>query len=209
MEKLKFWRGQVVPLDIADVDTDQIVPKQFLKKVERTGFGKFLFYNWRYDSSGKTLESFVLNKPFYEKATILVARKNFGTGSSREHAVWALLDFGFRVVISPKFGEIFYSNALKNGLLAIELPEEIVDSMFKRAYQFEKKKEPYYLNVDLQQQIVYDDFDIKSHFDIDQFRKMCLIEGLDDIDLTLRYEEEIKRYEEKRKKKLESFGSQI
>ncbi len=200
MEALKFWRGKVAPLDVADVDTDQIVPKQFLKRIERTGFGKFLFYNWRYDYQGKPIENFVLNKNFYSGASILLARKNFGTGSSREHAVWALVDFGFKVVISPKFGEIFYNNSLKNGLLVIELTEEEVDLLFERAFDFEKKKDPYFLNVDLEKQIVYDDLDFKSSFQIDTFRKMCIIEGLDEIDVTLKYEDKIREYEERRKK---------
>lgn len=200
MESLKFWRGKVAPLDVVDVDTDQIVPKQFLKRIERTGFGKFLFYNWRYDNQGKPIENFVLNKSFYSGASILLARKNFGTGSSREHAVWALADFGFKVVISSKFGEIFYNNSLKNGLLVIELTEEEIDYLFERTLDFEKKKENYFLNVDLEKQIIYDDFDFKSSFQIDPFRKMCIIEGLDEIDLTLRYEDKIREYEEKRKK---------
>ncbi|MCS7213605.1 MAG: 3-isopropylmalate dehydratase small subunit [Candidatus Calescibacterium sp.] len=201
MESMKFWRGQVAPLDVADVDTDQIIPKQFLKRVERTGFGKFLFYNWRYDYQGKPIENFVLNKPFYSKASILLTRKNFGTGSSREHAVWALMDFGFKVVISPKFGEIFYNNALKNCLLVITLSEEKVDQLFKKTFSFEKKKEPYYLSVDLVEQVVYDDSGFKCSFDIDPFRKMCLVEGLDEIALTLRYESKIQEYETKRKER--------
>lgn len=201
MEALKFWKGQVVPLDIADVDTDQIVPKQFLKRIERTGFGKFLFYNWRYDYQGKPVENFVLNKQFYSGASILLARKNFGTGSSREHAVWALMDFGFKVVISPRFGEIFYNNALKNCLLVIELSEEDVNLLFERTLGLEKKKEKYFLNIDLENQVVYDDFGFKSNFHIDPFRKKCIIEGLDEIDLTLQYEDKIREYEEKKKKK--------
>lgn len=200
MEKFIEFRGQVVPLDIADVDTDQIIPKQFLKKIERTGFKDFLFYNWRYDEKGNKTGKFILDNPFYSKASILLARKNFGTGSSREHAVWALIEHGIRVVISPKFGEIFYNNALKNGLLAIVLPEEVVDYLFEKVFEFEKKKEPYYLNVNLPEQIIYDDFGFKHSFDIDPFRKMCLIEGLDEILFTLRYEEKIREYEEKRKK---------
>lgn len=204
MEPMKFWRGQVAPLDMLDVDTDQIVPKQFLKRVERSGFGKYLFYNWRYDQEGKLSDTFVLNKSFYEKASILLARENFGTGSSREHAVWALVDFGIRVVISPKFGEIFFNNALKNGLLVIKLTSEQVDFLFKRVYSLEKKKEPYYLNVDLENQLVYDDYDFKSHFEIDPFRKRCIMEGLDEIALTLMYEEKIKQYEDRRKNR---FGT--
>ncbi len=200
MEPLRSWRGIVAPLDIADVDTDQIIPKQFLKRIERTGFGEFLFYNWRYYDDGKPRPDFVLNKVPYNRATILLARKNFGTGSSREHAVWALYDFGFRVIISPKFGDIFYNNAFKNGILLITLDEKVVDVMFQKVYDFEKRGEVYYLNVDLQRQIIYDDFGFSLGFEIDSFRKICLIEGLDDIALTLKYEEKIREYEEKRKK---------
>lgn len=200
MEPIRKLRGAVAPLDISDVDTDQIIPKQFLKRIERTGFGQFLFYNWRYKENGQLNPDFVLNKELYRNAKILLTRRNFGTGSSREHAVWALYDFGFRVIISPKFADIFYSNAFKNGLLLITLPEEDVDILFKKTYEKEKKNENYFLNVDVEEQVVYDDFGFSRRFEIDPFRKMCIMEGLDEIDLTLKYEQKIKEYEEKRRK---------
>ncbi len=200
MEALRFLRGKVVPLDVSDVDTDQIVPKQFLKRIERTGFGNFLFYNWRFDRDGNPISEFPLNNDLYRGASILLARRNFGTGSSREHAVWALQDFGFKIIISPKFGEIFYNNALKNGLLPIVLPEHIVNYMFEKVYELEKLNKNYFLDVDVEKQIIKDDFGFSTSFEIDEFRKYCLIEGLDDIALTLKYEEKIKEYEEKRER---------
>ena len=200
MEPLRKWRGIVAPLDIPDVDTDQIIPKQFLKRIERTGFGEFLFYNWRYKEDGTPNPDFVLNKPPYDKATVLLTRQNFGSGSSREHAVWALYDFGFRVIISPKFADIFYNNAFKNGLLLITAPPEIVDSIFKIVYEFERKGKPYYLNIDLEKQVVYDDFEFSFRFEIDPFRKKFIMEGLDEIGYTLQFEDKIKEYEERRKK---------
>jgi 3-isopropylmalate/(R)-2-methylmalate dehydratase small subunit len=201
MEPLRKWRGIVAPLDIPDVDTDQIIPKQFLKRIERTGFGEFLFYNWRYREDGTPNPDFVLNKPLYKGASILVTRQNFGSGSSREHAVWALYDFGFRVIISPKFADIFYNNAFKNGLLLITAQDSIVEKIFKNVYEYEKKQQPYYLNVDVENQVVYDDFGFSFKFDIDPFRKKFIIEGLDEIAYTFQYEDKIKEYEEKRRKK--------
>jgi 3-isopropylmalate/(R)-2-methylmalate dehydratase small subunit len=200
MEPLKKIRGIVAPIDRTDVDTDQIIPKQFLKKIERTGFGEFLFYDWRYKEDGTPNPDFVLNKPLFRKSTILLARKNFGTGSSREHAVWALYDFGFRVIISPKFADIFYNNAFKNGLALITLPEETVDQMFQKVYELEKQNKPYYLTVDIEEQVIYDDFGFSTKFEMDPIRKMYIVEGLDEIGMTLKYEDKIKEYEEKRKK---------
>jgi 3-isopropylmalate/(R)-2-methylmalate dehydratase small subunit len=184
--------GLVVPMDRNDVDTDQIVPKQFLKRIERTGFGQFAFYNWRYKDKESILNpDFELNKPEYQGATILLARKNFGCGSSREHAPWALDDFGFRVILASGFADIFYNNCFKNGLLPIALGEENIDNLFKR----ERINRPMHLTVDLENGMILDEKGLSLPFEIDAFRKKCLIDGLDDIGLTLQHETKISAYE--------------
>ncbi|HKS08289.1 MAG TPA: 3-isopropylmalate dehydratase small subunit [Pyrinomonadaceae bacterium] len=183
--------GVVAPLDRANVDTDQIIPKQFLKRIERTGFGQFLFNDWRYLADGQANPSFVLNEPRYQDASILVAGKNFGCGSSREHAPWALGEFGFRVVIAPSFADIFANNCFKNGMLPIAVP---VEEIMKRAQEIEG----YQLTVDLGPQMITDEHGLSIQFSVNSFQRYCLLEGLDDIGLTLRHEEAIKAYEASR-----------
>ncbi|MBC7352758.1 MAG: 3-isopropylmalate dehydratase small subunit [Thermogutta sp.] len=183
--------GLVVPLDRSDVDTDQIIPKQFLKRIERTGFGQFLFYDWRYLEDGKPNPDFILNRPEYQGATILLARRNFGCGSSREHAPWALVDYGFRAIVAPSFADIFYNNSLKNGLLPVRLDESLVEELFQRC----ARTPGYRLTVDLEQCTVTDDNGFHATFEIDPFRRKCLLEGLDDIALTLQHEDKITAYE--------------
>ena len=197
MQPFRKHTGVVVPLDKVNVDTDQIIPKQFLKRIERTGFGEFLFYDWRFSGGGKeygkTTGNFVLDAPRYAKASILVAGKNFGCGSSREHAVWALADFGFRVVIAPSFGDIFANNSLKNGLLTVGLNEEQVAEITRRA----KEIDNYELKVDLETLRVEDRRGFAATFAMDEFSRHCLLNGLDDIDLTLQHNAEIAAYEAK------------
>jgi 3-isopropylmalate/(R)-2-methylmalate dehydratase small subunit len=183
--------GLVLPLERANVDTDQIIPKQFLKRIERTGFGKFLFFDWRYLDDGASNPQFELNFPQYAGATVLVARKNFGCGSSREHAPWALEDYGFRAIIAPSFADIFYNNCFKNGLLPIRLAESEVDALFRRAAEHPG----YQLTVDLEGQTVTDQFGLSQPFEVDAFRRHCLLDGLDDIGLTLAHEAKITAYE--------------
>ena len=175
------------------MDTDQIIPKQFLKRIERTGFGEFLFYDWRFSGDGKKIPDFVLHQPRYEKATILVAGKNFGCGSSREHAVWALADFGFRVVIASSYADIFANNSLKNGLLTVCLTEAQVAEIMRRA----KQSENYRLTIDLEQLRVDDGQGFSATFAMDEFSRHCLLNGLDDIGLTMQHEEAITSYETK------------
>ncbi len=193
MQPLRQETGIVTPLDRANVDTDAIIPKQFLKRIERSGFGQFLFYDWRFDSKGNPDPSFVLNQKKYEGSSILLARENFGCGSSREHAPWSLLDYGFRVIIAPSFADIFYNNCFKNGMLPIRLTSEQVDQLFQKAY----RDQPYQLTVDLVEKSVYDQEGLKFFFEIDEYRRTCLLEGLDDIAITLQSEEKIAKYEEK------------
>ena len=180
--------GLVAPLDRANIDTDQIIPKQFLKRIERTGFGEFLFYDWRYLPDGQPNPSFVLNEPRYKGTSILVADKNFGCGSSREHAPWALGEFGFRVIIAPSFADIFANNCFKNGMLPIALP---VEEIMSRA----QEREGYELTVDLERQTIEDEGRISISFQVGEFQRYCLLEGLDEIGLTLRHEDAIKNYE--------------
>jgi 3-isopropylmalate/(R)-2-methylmalate dehydratase small subunit len=191
MQPFTKHTGLVAPLDRANVDTDQIIPKQFLKRIERTGFGEFLFYDWRYLPDGILNPSFVLNEPRYRGASILVADKNFGCGSSREHAPWALGEFGFRVIIAPSFADIFANNCFKNGLLPIAVP---VDEIMKRAQEVEG----YRLTVDLETQMITDENGLAVGFDVDSFQRYCLLEGLDDIGLTLKHEDAINAYEASR-----------
>ena len=190
MQPFRVHTGLVAPLDRANVDTDQIIPKQFLKRIEKTGFGEFLFYDWRHTGSGQKDPSFVFNQPRYAGASILVAGRNFGCGSSREHAVWALADYGFRAVIAPSFADIFANNCGKNGVLAVVLSEEKVGELLRGAAAGE-----YSLTVDLEQCKVYDAQAFSASFALDDFTRHCLLEGLDDIGLTLQNETEISAYE--------------
>lgn len=191
MEPFKTLTALAAPLDRTNVDTDQIIPKQFLKRIERTGYGEFLFFDWRRKPDGDPNPEFELNDPRYKGAQILIAGKNFACGSSREHAAWALSDYGFRVVIAPTFADIFFSNAGKNGIVLARLSEEQVSQLLQNA----KTIPNYKLTVSLEEQTVTDDRGFKATFDVDPFRKFCLIEGLDDIGLTLRHEAELDKYE--------------
>ncbi|MCL6587317.1 MAG: 3-isopropylmalate dehydratase small subunit [Anoxybacillus sp.] len=184
--------GKVAGLDRANIDTDQIIPKQFLKRIERTGFGKFLFYDWRYLADGTPNPDFALNRLENEGATILVANENFGCGSSREHAPWALADYGFRAVIAPSFADIFYNNCLKNGLLPIRLEKQDVEYLLK-----ESKRADYELTISLEEQRVFDKAGFDRTFAIDPYRKQLLLKGWDEIDLTFMYEPYIVEYEKK------------
>ena len=191
MERFISHTGAAAPLERANVDTDAIIPKQFLKRVERTGYGPFLFFDWRYKPDGAENPEFVLNKPGYREATILVAGRNFGSGSSREHAPWALQQFGFQAVIASSFADIFYNNSFENGLLPVELPEEIVQQILERI------RPGYELTVDLENQLVSDREGFEARFEIDPFRKNCLLNGLDSIGLTMKYADDIERYEKR------------
>jgi 3-isopropylmalate/(R)-2-methylmalate dehydratase small subunit len=191
MEPFLRHTGLVFPLDRADVDTDQIIPKQFLKRIERTGFGQFLFFDWRFQPDGGENPAFELNLPRYRGATVLLARRNFGCGSSREHAPWALADYGFRVLVAPSFADIFYNNCFKNGLLPVRLPEADVNELFGRCATMHA----YRLTADLVACTLADDSGWSRPFEIDPFRRQCLLEGLDDIALTLRHADKIAAYE--------------
>jgi 3-isopropylmalate/(R)-2-methylmalate dehydratase small subunit len=191
MEPFRTHSGKVAPLYRSNVDTDQIIPKQFLKRIEKTGFGEFLFNDWRRSADGISDPNFVLNQPRYAGASILVAGKNFGCGSSREHAVWALADYGFRAVIAPSFADIFANNCVKNGVLTVVLAEEQSAEIARRAEQLRE----YRLTVDLQNCQVHDGQGFAAEFKIDDFTRHCLLEGLDDIGLTLQHEAEIAKYE--------------
>jgi len=191
MKPFTVHRGRVAPLDRVNVDTDQIIPKQFLKRIEKTGFGQFLFYDWRFGADGKKNADFVLDEPRYEGASILVAGKNFGCGSSREHAVWALADFGFRAVISSSFADIFANNSTKNGFLTVRLSEDEVAELTQRTQEIDD----YQLVIDLEKCEVRDDRGFCAKFPIDEFVRHCLLNGLDDIGLTLQHEAEIAAYE--------------
>jgi len=191
MKPFTVHRGRVAPLDRVNVDTDQIIPKQFLKRIEKTGFGQFLFYDWRFSAEGAKNSDFILHEPRFQGATVLVAGKNFGCGSSREHAVWALADFGFRAVISSSFADIFANNSTKNGFLTVRLTEEEVGTIMRRAQEIDN----YELTVDLENCDVRDDQGLRAKFPIDEFVRHCLLNGLDDIGLTLQHEEDIAAYE--------------
>ena len=191
MKPFTVHRGRVAPLDRVNVDTDQIIPKQFLKRIERTGFGQFLFYDWRFAADGTMNPDFVLHEPRHEGASILVAGKNFGCGSSREHAVWALADFGFRGVISSSFADIFANNSTKNGFLTVRLSEDQVAQVMQRAQDIDD----YQLTIDLEKCEVRDDRGFRAKFPVDEFIRHCLLNGLDDIGLTLQHEDEILAYE--------------
>ncbi len=200
MKPFITYTGIVAPLDRANVDTDAIIPKQFLKSIKKTGFGPHLFDEWRYLDHGepsmditqrKKNPEFVLNQPRFEKATILIARENFGCGSSREHAPWAIEDYGFRAILAPSFADIFFSNCFKNGILPIILPAETIDDLFKAI----NNQEGYSLTIDLENQFVILPSDNKINFQVDAFRKHCLVNGLDDIGLTMQHSETIKAFE--------------
>ncbi len=192
MQAFVKHEGLVVPMDRSDVDTDQLVPKQFLKRVERSGFGKFLFFDWRYlNDEYEENPEFELNRPEFRGATILLSRRNFGCGSSREHAPWAVADYGFRVVLASSFADIFYNNSFKNGYLPVRLTEEQIEELFQR----EAKFRPYKLTVDLENCVITDERGLEMKFEIDDFRRENLLNGWDDIGLTLRYEDKIADYE--------------
>jgi 3-isopropylmalate/(R)-2-methylmalate dehydratase small subunit len=193
MEKFRVHTGIAIPLDRANVDTDQIIPKQFLKRVERTGFGQFLFYDWRFRPDGSPDQEFVLNDPRYAGASILIAGKNFGCGSSREHAPWALADYGFRAVVAPYFADIFAGNSAKNGIVLAALPEEQISRLLEAA----KRNPGYRVTVDLERCEVRDEGGLVGRFEMDSFRRRCLLEGLDDIGLTMQQEHHIAAFEAK------------
>lgn len=192
MEKLSRISGKVAALDRMNVDTDQIIPKQFLKRIERTGFGEFLFFDWKYNDDGTLNEDFELNAPRYEGASVLLTRDNFGSGSSREHAPWAIREAGFRVILAPSFADIFYGNCFKNSILPIVLPTEEIDRLFHMVRQ----NEGYSLDVDLVERTIKGENGVDLRFEIDDFRRKTLLEGLDDISLTLELGDSIAKYEE-------------
>ncbi|WP_017726691.1 3-isopropylmalate dehydratase small subunit [Halalkalibacterium ligniniphilum] len=193
MEPIIEHKGSIAALNRVNVDTDQIIPKQFLKRVERTGFGQFLFFDWRFLKDGQENPEFELNRPHAKGASILVAGPNFGCGSSREHAPWALQDYGFRVVIAPSFADIFYNNCVKNGILPIRLEKEKVDELLEKG-----KDQAYELDVDLKNQVIKSTDGFTASFDIDPYWKEMLLNGWDEIGLTLRYEEQIEQFEKQR-----------
>ena len=199
MEPINVLTSHAAPLPLPNIDTDQIIPKQFLKRIERTGYGDFLFFDWRYTAGTSTglsealvpRHDFVLNKPEYATAKILLAEKNFGCGSSREHAAWALNQFGFRAVIAPSFADIFFSNAGKNGMVLVRLSDEDVETLIQRSTANPRHQ----ITINLADQTVTDEQGFQAHFDIDPFRKDCLLNGLDDIGLTLRHIADLDRFE--------------
>lgn len=203
MQPFSTHTGLVAPLDRVNVDTDQIVPKQFLKWLTRQGYGRVLFYDWRYLEGEVPNPEFLLNWPRYQGASILLTRANFGCGSSREHAPWALLDYSFRAIIAPSYADIFYNNCFKNGLLPVTLSDAEVDELFRRTEQ----KEGYRLTVDLESQTVTDETGLMFAFTVDPFRRECLLKGLDDIGLTLRLEDRITAYEQDRHETAVLYGA--
>ncbi|MDG5470151.1 3-isopropylmalate dehydratase small subunit [Jeotgalibacillus sp. ET6] len=192
MKPINQLTSIVTPLDRVNVDTDQIIPKQFLKRIERTGFGNYLFYGWRFQEDGTPNPSFILNNPLYEGSEVLVASHNFGCGSSREHAPWALLDYGFKVIIAPSFADIFYNNCVKNGILAIRLNEENVNHLIKQSTEHQKK-----IFINLKEQFVQYEAEEKFTFDIDPYWKEMLLNGWDEIALTFQFEDQIAAFEKK------------
>lgn len=194
MNKFTKHTGTTAYIDLANIDTDQIIPKQFLTRIERTGFGRFLFNDWRFNADGTQIEDFILNRPERKNASILVAGANFGCGSSREHAPWSLLDHGFRAVIASGFADIFYNNSLKNGLLPVTLDSSVVKKLMGRSAGLAE----YTLTIDLEEQTVSDNSGVIARFAIDEFRRQCLLNGLDDIGLTLRYGSGIADFEKNR-----------
>ncbi|MBZ5545961.1 MAG: 3-isopropylmalate dehydratase small subunit [Acidobacteriia bacterium] len=202
MQPFTKHTGLVAPLDRVNVDTDQMVPKQFLKWVTREGYGHVLFYDWRYLEGEIPNPDFILNQPRYKGASILLARANFGCGSSREHAPWGLLDYGFRSIIAPSYADIFYNNCFKNGILPVTLPDAQVDELFRRT----ERKGGYRLTVDLEAETITDDAGLTVPFQIDPFRRDCLLNGWDDIGLSLRHEDRITAYEKGRHPSAKVFG---
>jgi 3-isopropylmalate/(R)-2-methylmalate dehydratase small subunit len=194
VDKFVTHIGKAVALDLANIDTDQIIPKQFLKRIERTGYGEFLFYDWRFTPSGELIEDFILNRPESAGVSILIAGDNFGCGSSREHAPWSLLDYGFRVIIAPSFADIFYNNSLKTGLLPVRLSSDDTAVLSERANSLADHE----ITVDLKASRVADNHGFAADFEINEFRKYCLLNGLDDIGLSLQYEASIDAYERTR-----------
>ena len=203
MQKFNIHKGLVAPMDRANVDTDAIIPKQFLKSIKKTGFGPNLFDEWRYldkgepgipESQRKPNPDFVLNQPRYQGASILLARKNFGCGSSREHAPWAIDQYGFRAILAPSFADIFFNNCFKNGLLPIVLPESVIDALFNQVAAFPG----FELTIDLQRQVVVQAQGQEIPFEVNAFRKYCLLNGFDDIGLTLRHADKIRAFEAQR-----------
>ncbi|MGY8770323.1 MAG: 3-isopropylmalate dehydratase small subunit [Pirellulales bacterium] len=190
MQEFTTHTGLVASMDRANIDTDQIIPKQFLKRIERTGFGQFLFFDWRFNDDGSDNPEFELNQPEVKGASVLLARRNFGSGSSREHAVWAIDDYGFRTVLAPSFADIFYNNCFKNGCLPIQLSEEQIEDLFQRA-----ATTGYELTVDLNEKTITDKSGLSISFELDEFRRHKLLNGLDDISLTLQHEGEITAFE--------------
>ena len=193
MNKFIKHTGKTAPLYQPNIDTDQIIPKQFLKRIERTGYGEFLFYDWRFNSDGGANVDFILNRPQYKDASVLIAGANFGCGSSREHAPWSILDYGFRVVVAPSFADIFYNNSLKTGLLPVRLPASDVSVLAERSRSDPDHK----ISVDLQNSTISDNHGFSASFEIDGFSRNCLLNGLDDIGLSLRHEPSITAYEKK------------
>ncbi|MBM04327.1 MAG: 3-isopropylmalate dehydratase small subunit [Chloroflexi bacterium] len=192
MEPFKNFKGKTVPLDRVNIDTDQIIPKQFLKRIERTGFGKFLFNDWRFNDDGSLNQEFILNKEIYKSSSILLTGENFGSGSSREHAAWALHDYGFRCILAPSFADIFFNNCFQNGLLPIVLPKEKINNLFEES----KNNNGLELNIDLESQTIFNiNLEINIAFDIDPYRKYCILNGLDNIGLTLQHVDKIELYE--------------
>jgi 3-isopropylmalate/(R)-2-methylmalate dehydratase small subunit len=202
MQPFSVHTGLVAPLDRLNVDTDQMIPKQFLKGLTREGYGRVLFYDWRYLPGEKPNPDFVLNLPRYAGASVLLARANFGCGSSREHAPWGVLDYGFRVLIAPSYADIFYNNCFKNGILPVTLTDAQVDELFRRT----ESTPGYRLTADLTDQTVSDAFGLKYHFALDPFRKYVLLQGLDDIGLTLQYESDISQYEKTHGPRADQFA---
>lgn len=192
MKAFTTTTGVVMPIDRTNIDTDAIIPKQFLKRIERTGFGEFLFYEFRYDEKDQPIEDSVFNQPRYANASVLISRANFGCGSSREHAPWALEDYGFKVIIAPSFADIFFNNCFNNGILPIKLDADYVDQLFKNTYA----QPGYKLTVNLEDQTITDNDGLSYSFDVDPFHKHKLLEGLDDIGLTLLKEDKIADYEQ-------------
>lgn len=191
MEALRKHTGLAVPLNMSNVDTDQIIPKQFLTRIERTGFGQFLFYNWRFDENGNKRPDFILNKPKYENASVLIAGENFGSGSSREHAPWSLLDYGFKIIIAPNFADIFYNNSFKNGLVPIEIDKDQINDWLKQAEEGILN-----LTVDLEEKTITDvERDLKISFEMPEYRRQNIMNGWDEIALTLKVEDKISAYE--------------
>ena len=202
MQRFRKHTGLVAPFDRVNVDTDQMVPKQFCKLLTREGYGRFLFYDWRYFEGDAPNPDFVLNQPRYRGASVLLTRANFGCGSSREHAAWAVLDYGFRAIIAPSYADIFYNNCFKNGVLPVTLPDPEVEELFRRA----EKTEGYRLTVDLENQTIADETGLKLAFKLDPFRRECLLKGLDDIGLSLRRQDKITAYEKEHQPQAVLYG---